>query len=662
MNSKILIFGVLVAFLMVFGCVGKEPTNVSATPVAGGIQLTWDAVSGVSGYNIYRSTEEGQLGSKINHELIAGQTSYTDRAVSNNVKYYYTVKSVDSGGAEYGTSQVSATAKITPPQNLQITINNGAQYTSETSVSLMLYASGADSCRFSNDGVAWSDWERYSTSKTWSLTSGDGHKEVFYQCKDNLGNTAQPVSASIYLDTIPPTITITSPVQGAEYAQMFNLTLSVADPVSTTVKCSAKLDDGTVIAIGVIDVDKPKTIMVNVNAGTRTITVSCTDGALNTTTKPITFNVVNKPSVSIAIGDGSGYTATTNVNIDVTATFASECRFSNDGVTWSSWSPYVKKVQWQLTAGDGTKYVYAQCRSGSGVESDVVHDTIILDTSPPPYISININNGAGWTNSRSVVLGLYAFAASQCRYSNDGITWSDWSPYTTGMVWTLSPGDGKKYVYYECMKTTGDIEGPVSATIVYSQIEPNPPTDMRIRINDGDDYTTSRNVHLTLHATGASYCRFQQDSYGWTDWQEYTTSHDFYLEGGSGSKTIYYQCENDYGRNTVHSSIYLDLSPPSPVTDLTATVGSKTVYLRWSRPSGAVSFDIYRSIRTTGAFYNIATTSSTSYTDTQVMEGQGYSYYVVAKDYSGQSSLNSNIVSVDIPLPLGPGPVIPPQN
>jgi len=660
MNSKILIFGVLAALLLAFGCVGKEPTNVVATSVAGGIQLTWDAVSGVSGYNIYRSTEPGELGTKINSNIITGRTSYTDTAVSNNVKYYYTVKSVDASGAEYGASQVSAIAKIAPPQNLQITINNGAQYTSQTSVSLTLYASGADSCRFSNDGVTWSDWEGYATSKTWTLTSGDGYKEVFYQCRDNLGNTAQPVSASIYLDTTPPTVTITSPVSGGQYAEMFNLTLSVADPVSSTVRCSGQLDGGTAIEIGVIDVNTPKTITVHTNAGSRTLKVSCTDGALSTETKPITFTVIDKPAVSIVIGDGSGYTATQNVNIAVAATLASECRFSNDGVTWSSWSPYVQNVQWRLTSGEGTKYVYAQCKSDTGVESDVVHDTIILDTTPPPYISININNGASWTNSRSVVLGLYAFAASQCRYSNDEMTWSDWSPYTTRMLWTLSPGDGKKYVYYECMKTTGDVEGPVSATIVYSQVEPSPPSDMRIIINDGDTYTTTRGVHLTLHATGASQCRFQQDNYGWSDWQDYTTSRNFYLEGGSGSKTIYYQCENDYGRNTVHSSIYLDLSPPPAITDLTATVGYKTVYLKWSRPSGAVSFDIYKSTRTTGAFYNIATTSSTSYTDTQVMEGEGYSYYVIARDYSGQQSGNSNVVSVNIPLPLGPGPVIPP--
>ncbi|NYZ77694.1 hypothetical protein H0O02_05280, partial [Candidatus Micrarchaeota archaeon] len=387
MNARLALFGILAVSLFFFGCVGKEPSNVTATPVAGGIEIAWSAVSDIAGYNVYRSTESGTLGGKINSGLIAGETSYTDTAVSNGATYYYTAKSVDSGGNEYGVKQASATAKTAPPQNLQITVNNGAKYASQQGVALSLFATGAIECRLSNDGVSWNDWESYITSKTWQLTSGDGQKEVYYQCKDSIGNTAQPASAAIYLDTTPPTITITSPVSGSQYAGMFDLIFTVADPISTTVTCSGQLDGGNAIEIGVVDAGVQHKITVNANAGSRALTVTCSDG-VQSASQTVRFTVVDKPSVSVLLGDGSGYTSILNINVYVTATLASDCRLSNDGVTWGSWAPYVSKFQWQLSQGDGTKYIYVQCRNANGATSDAVYDTIIVDTHPPPYISI----------------------------------------------------------------------------------------------------------------------------------------------------------------------------------------------------------------------------------------------------------------------------------
>ncbi|NYZ77767.1 hypothetical protein H0O02_05655, partial [Candidatus Micrarchaeota archaeon] len=272
------------------------------------------------------------------------------------------------------------------------------------------------------------------------------------------------------------------------------------------------------------------------------------------------------------------------------------------------------------------------------------------------YISISINNDAKWTNSRDVYLGLYSFAASQCRYSNDEVTWSGWEPYSTRRVWTLTQGEETKYVYYECKKTNGDTEGPASASIIFSSIPPDPPTDLSITINDGDDYTTSKRVHLRLRAENANECRYQQDDYGWTTWEDYTTSRDLTLQGGDGLKTIYYQCQNDYGKSGTHDTIHLDAGPPGPVYDLSARVGYNSVYLRWSRPSGDVSgFYIYRSTHSLGLFSMIGSTTSTTYTDSQVMPGEGYSYYVIVRSNSGQESRQSNVVSADIPGPLTDG-------
>ncbi|MFH1221476.1 MAG: fibronectin type III domain-containing protein [Candidatus Micrarchaeota archaeon] len=646
-NVRLLVFGLLAAILLA-GCV-QGPGNVTASPVAGGIQLDWAPVSNSIGYDVYRSTQSGVEGAKVNGARIVGTTTYTDTSVSNGNTYYYTIKSVDAGGAATPSQQASAIARTNPPSSLHIGINGGAQYTAEKSVALTLSAQAATQCQFSNDANVWSNWEPYATSKQWQLTDGDGEKEVYYQCKDEIGNVAQPTSASIALDTVPPVVTITSPAANQQYGTTVDVVFSVADNIAATLTCTGKLD-GVTADSGVVDRGQPVTVTGTASVGPHTLVIECDDGLLKGSSS-VSFSVTDKPTVAFTIGDNSGYTSSVNVLLKVTATQAKDCRFSNDGSTWGGWNSYTQQVQWTLTSSEGNKNIYGQCRNANGVTSDTVSTAVVLDTSPPPYISIRINNDATWTNNQNVYLGLYAFAASQCRYSNDGTSWSDWSQYATSKTWTLSSGEGMKRVYYNCKKSTGEDIGTASDYIKYSQVEPNPPSDMSITINNGDDHTSNRNLRLQLYARGASDCRFQENDNGWMDWEDYTTSKTFVVTQAGGRKDIYYQCRNDYGSNIVHASIYYDTSPPSRITNLGATAGTNSISLRWSRPSdqgtGISYYNIYRSTRST-SWTRIDTSSSTTYTDYNVQGGETYSYNVRAVDSTGNEAPDSNIVSATV--------------
>ena len=85
------------------------------------VELSWNAVEGATGYNVYRRTEaekEFPL-SPLNREPLA-VTQYTDLSVQNDVKYIYSVRSVkravktDVEGK--GSPDIPATpAKLTPP-------------------------------------------------------------------------------------------------------------------------------------------------------------------------------------------------------------------------------------------------------------------------------------------------------------------------------------------------------------------------------------------------------------------------------------------------------------------------------------------------------------------------------------------------------------------
>jgi hypothetical protein len=80
-----------------------------AVAVQHSVTLTWaEASTGVSGYNVYRSTQSGTGYTKLNSSLDTS-LSYVDTTVSAGQTYYYVVTSVDGSGDESAySSQVSA--------------------------------------------------------------------------------------------------------------------------------------------------------------------------------------------------------------------------------------------------------------------------------------------------------------------------------------------------------------------------------------------------------------------------------------------------------------------------------------------------------------------------------------------------------------------------
>jgi hypothetical protein len=85
-------------------------SGTGATSTSHSVALTWTAstTSGVTGYNVYRSTTSGSGYAKIDTSLVSG-TTYTDTSVASGTTYYYVVRSVSSTGLESAnSSQVTA--------------------------------------------------------------------------------------------------------------------------------------------------------------------------------------------------------------------------------------------------------------------------------------------------------------------------------------------------------------------------------------------------------------------------------------------------------------------------------------------------------------------------------------------------------------------------
>jgi hypothetical protein len=92
-----------------------------------------------------------------------------------------------------------------------IVINNNAAFTSTTAVTLTLSASDANGvsemCVSNSSTLPCPPWESYATTKSWTLSAGDGTKNVYVWFKDGLNNANTiPYSDSIILDTTAPVV------------------------------------------------------------------------------------------------------------------------------------------------------------------------------------------------------------------------------------------------------------------------------------------------------------------------------------------------------------------------------------------------------------------------------------------------------------------------
>lgn len=113
----------------------SAPTGLTANGMGSDhIMLQWNAVSGVQGYNVYRSTaprQNGQpLGQLANAGLITG-TSFTDMGLPPSTTYYYVVTSVANGVQSLASSEASATTLSAIGEPVYIN-SGGPAYTSST--------------------------------------------------------------------------------------------------------------------------------------------------------------------------------------------------------------------------------------------------------------------------------------------------------------------------------------------------------------------------------------------------------------------------------------------------------------------------------------------------------------------------------------------------
>ena len=135
-------------------------------------------------------------------------------------------------------SYFNLTLDTLAPTISAFTINSGAAVTTNRNVTLSITAPEAASMKiWGIDGVASeaaASWETFASTKSVTLTSGDGTKTVYIKVRDSVYNESAASSDTITLSTAIPTITITGPdvsvisEQSGKNISTFSFTSSMA--------------------------------------------------------------------------------------------------------------------------------------------------------------------------------------------------------------------------------------------------------------------------------------------------------------------------------------------------------------------------------------------------------------------------------------------------
>lgn len=396
-------------------------TNIDTTPPTGTVQINGGA-AWANNFVVTLTLSDGGSGAaamRFSTDNVAwsawenyATTKFYMLSAGDGSKAVY-VQFRDSAENVSETFSAAIVLDTAPPAGT-VAIQGGAALTNSVEAALAIHdgGTGATHMRFSHDNAAWTDWETFSGTKTYTLSAGDGAKTVFVKLKDAAGNeSVEPISATIILDTMSPaqpvlTASTTGPTQ--------QVTVSIEYSADSTVK-QVKVGAGSL---------SPYTgpFIVNANA---VVTAYAADEAGNTSTAQLYITNIDTtpPSGTIQINGGAAVTQSVEVTLTINdgGTGAVHMQFSNDDTVWTDWEPFIGSKPYMLSAGDGVKTVYVKLKDAAGNESiGPISATILLDTTPPEMISIV----AAYSDSTGSFLSVRFDKAVQPDFAIEGLSLS----------------------------------------------------------------------------------------------------------------------------------------------------------------------------------------------------------------------------------------------
>ncbi|HSW85417.1 MAG TPA: Ig-like domain-containing protein [Candidatus Saccharimonadales bacterium] len=461
-------------------------------------------------------------------------------------------------------------------------------------------------------------------------------------------------------DTTPPTVSITTPTNNATVSGQVPIAANASDNVGVS-QVTFQVDGTT----KVVDNSTPysytwdSTVLAN---GTHTINVIATDAAGNNSNSTITVNVNNgdrtAPTVSITSpANNSNVTgqvpinASASDNVSVTSVV-----FQVDGNTKSTTTTSPYSYTWdtnKFVSGTHTITAIASDAAGNTSTSTISLNSTNGDTTPPTStitsptnnatVSGNVTLAATSTDNVGVLYGVF-------EVDSQALIFQQTPPYT--YTWnSRNVTDGIHTISF----LADDIAGNYSIVSININVNNNgdttPPTQPTSLTSTANAYNKVT-LNWTASTDNVGVVGYYIVRNGTTIAQTTGTAIT-YVDNTVNAQTSYsYQVmAYDAAGNTSPLSLAsnvttppaVESTPPTQPTNLVATAASSSqINLTWNPSSdniGVTGYDVYRN----GT--KIATSSTNSFGDVGLSPSTSYSYFVIARDAAGNSSLASNTAS-----------------
>jgi subtilisin family serine protease len=301
--------------------------------------------------------------------------------------------------------------------------------------------------------------------------------------------------------------------------------------------------------------------------------------------------VARSPQATLTLP--SGFSVVSGAN---PATLANLSAGANASVSWTVSAP---------TGPSGTKDFSAAATStgyGETFAGGSTNASTLLDVDAPSAPSVVVEDGATYTNSTQVTLGLSANDAhsgvGQMRVRAAGEAWGEWTNYATSLSFTLSGAEGTKTVEAQFVDRAGNVSSTASDSIV---LDSTPPSGA-LSIDSGAAFTKDASVSLAVSASdsvsGVTQMRFGADGETWGAWQFFVSTTNWSLAtGADGPRTVWIQFADAAGNVSGPASDSIDLDSTAPQGAVSVLAGAAatnatdvTVDLVWSDALSGVEF------------------------------------------------------------------------
>ncbi|MGG4454578.1 Ig-like domain-containing protein [Brevibacillus porteri] len=456
----------------------------------------------------------------------------------------YTLIVTDEAG---NTTMLAFSIDQTKPSG-SLKINGDANYTNTLATTLQIAVTDFSNdlqMRFSHDTsdpANWTSWETLTTTKAWTLPTGDGTKSVYMEVRDKAGNIAS------FTDEI--TLDMTSPTgafeinQGQLYTNSSKVTLSVESADAHGVEMRLSNDNLTWSEWKTAPTKGDVPWELSGVDGTKTVYLELRDPAGNHLSLQKQIALDSAGPVVTGVAQDGVYAS------DVTISF-------NEGTALLNGNPFTSG---SVVTVEGSYELV--------VTDDAQNRTTIrftLDKTPPTG-TLSIDNGAEFAKTEDVTLHLTSQGNTddiEMLVSNADDNAGTWERFTESKAWKLADGstNGTKTVYVKLRDQAGNVT-KLSDTIELDVVAPTG----SITINNGDNYTKSRDVTLAITANDSTsdvQIRFANGDNDWSDWEAVTATKAWQLKSGDGTKTVDMQITDKAGHiTTVSDTIELDADAP----------------------------------------------------------------------------------------------------